>query len=285
VVILLALLGPARPAEAAGDKRVCIAASESAQRLRKEGKLRAAREQLAVCSARECPALIRQDCAGWLNDVVSSTPSVVVAAKDTQGRDTMAVKLFIDGELVQERLDGKAIALDPGMHTFRYELDAEHAHEDPVAIREGEKNRVLAVSFQSNAAAPVTPAAARPAEPAPTAHEEPSPTHEGTTAATKGPAPIPLGAYVFGGAALASLGIGSVLLLSAGGDARSLRSSCAPSCDQGQVDSARSKALVGDVALGVGVVAAAAAVWMVLVKPPAPAPKRDAVWLPRVTAR
>src|SRR5262245_34160024 len=94
----LAIVGTVGPADAARvDKKTCIASSESGQKLRHDGKLRAAREQLLVCARPECPAVIRQDCAQFLNEVASSTPSVVIAARDTNGKETLAVKVTIDG--------------------------------------------------------------------------------------------------------------------------------------------------------------------------------------------
>src|SRR5262245_25347194 len=75
------------------DKRTCLATNESAQRLRKDGKLRGAREQLVVCARTECPLVVRQDCAQWLNEVGAAIPSVVVAARDASGKETLAVKV------------------------------------------------------------------------------------------------------------------------------------------------------------------------------------------------
>ena len=47
--------------------------------------------------------------------------SVVPAAKDKKGRDIVDVKVSIDGKVVTETLDGKALPVDPGVHTFRFE--------------------------------------------------------------------------------------------------------------------------------------------------------------------
>src|SRR5207248_403412 len=75
-VSFVALAGAASPARAESKNRQCIAASENGQRLRKEGKLRAAREQLLICGQRDCPTVIRQDCGNWMSEVTASTPPV-----------------------------------------------------------------------------------------------------------------------------------------------------------------------------------------------------------------
>src|SRR5207249_3874311 len=80
---------------------------------------------------------------------------------------------------------------------------------------------------------------------------------------------VPIGAFVFGGIGVAALAVGTFFLLQASGDASSLRGSCAPACSHDDVNSARSKAVVADVAFGAGAVALIAAAWMVLVRPSA----------------
>jgi hypothetical protein len=49
--------------------------------------------------------------------------------------------------------------------------------------------------------------------------------------------------------------------LSGRSDVSDLRATCAPNCSESQVDSARTKLIVADVSLGVGVVALAGAAW------------------------
>jgi hypothetical protein len=258
--VALALSAAAAP-PAAGhpDKKACIAASESAQKLRHDGKLRAAREQLLLCAKTECPAIVRADCGQWLNEVVSATPSVVVAARDTNGKETLAVKVSIDGELALPKLDGKSFAIDPGVHQLKYEMDDGMAIDEEVAIREGEKNRVLYVNFHKpappdSAAAPAAPASA------PAASGRPA-----TTIVTSRPG-IPAGAWVFGALGVVGVGVGTYLFLGASSDVSDLQH-CAPLCKHSDVDAARTKALVADVAFGAAGVAVAAALWMALVRP------------------
>lgn len=252
----------AAPPSRGGSKAACISESEAAQKLRREGKLRSAREQLLLCARSECPVVVRQDCAQWLNEVVASTPSIVVAARDATGKETLNVKVTIDGEIALQKLDGKAMTLDPGVHAFKYEAEDGTVVEEEVGIREGEKNRVLTVTFQKPGApvdAPVAPpAAAGPAIP---------PAPRSTTTVTTKPG-VPVGAFVFGGLAVVGAGVGTFMLVSASSDASNLRSTCAPSCSHSEVNSARNKALIADVAFGAGAVSLMAALWMALSRPP-----------------
>jgi hypothetical protein len=106
---------------AADDKQACVAASEKAQQLRSAGKLGEARDQLNICGRSECPKLIQQDCTQWMSEVLANMPSVVPGAKDRKGRDLVDVRLSVDGKVATEMLDGKALVLDPGVHTFLFE--------------------------------------------------------------------------------------------------------------------------------------------------------------------
>jgi hypothetical protein len=256
-LVLLASASAAAPGRA--DKRACVAANEGAQKLRREGHLRAAREQLLVCAKPECPVVVRQDCAQWLNEVVAATPSVVVAARDASGKETLAVKVTIDGELVLSKLDGKAMTIDPGVHKFKYESDDGLVHEEEIAVREGEKNRVLYVNFHK-------PAAPEPPAPSPAPLAAQPSAKPATTIVTTRSA-VPAGAFVFGAVGVAGIGVGAYLVASASSDVSNLRSTCAPSCAHTDVSSARSKALVGDVLLGAGAAALVAAAWMALLRP------------------
>jgi hypothetical protein len=147
-----ALLGGllAAPSAAAADptKRECAAANETAQDLRRAGKLRDARASLAVCTAGSCPGPIREDCAQRLKEVEAATPTLVFEAKDAVGHDLSVVHVTMDGQPLLEKLDGKAIAVDPGEHTFTFEAAGLRRTEDTVVVREGEANRRLRIVLE-----------------------------------------------------------------------------------------------------------------------------------------
>jgi hypothetical protein len=98
----------------------CLAATESSVKLGNEHKLRAERTRLLVCAATSCPADIRKDCVGRVEAVSAQIPTIIFAASDASGSDLSAVNVTMDGEALTERLDGTALSIDPGEHTFRF---------------------------------------------------------------------------------------------------------------------------------------------------------------------
>lgn len=250
----------ASAAARADEKQTCVAAHEKAQRLRIDAKLRAAKEQLVVCSRPECPVIIRQDCAQWMAEVNASLPSIVIAARDTSGHDVLAVRVTIDGVTVAEQLDGKPIAVDPGPHKLRYQTSGKPAVEEQILVREGERNRPMTVTFAPSApATPSTTPSTPRADGAATADEEP---------AAKGGSPVlPI---LFIGVGAVALGAALFFDLKGNGDARTLRDVCAPNCKQEDVDGVQTKYVAAGVSLGVGIVAVGIGVTMLLLSPAAP---------------
>src|SRR3954466_9445241 len=117
-----ALLAPAGRAVAAdpttGD---CLTANDKSISLRNEHKLLGARTQLLVCAASSCPAEIRKECTRRIDLINASLPTVVFEAKDGSGNDLSAVTVKMDGELLADKLEGTAISLDPGAHSFTFD--------------------------------------------------------------------------------------------------------------------------------------------------------------------
>ena len=130
----------AAPAEVGVDR--CVEANTAAQSLRREGKLAAAHEQLALCVDTSCPALVRDDCARRLDELDRAQPTIVFDARDSEGHDVSDVTVEVDGRTVAKRLEGLALAIDPGPHTFTFEAPG---HLPKVTqkflLREGEKGR------------------------------------------------------------------------------------------------------------------------------------------------
>jgi hypothetical protein len=89
---------------------------------------------------------------------------------------------------------------------------------------------------------------------------------------------------VIGGGAVAALGTGAALWALGLGERSGLYSGCGTTpagCTSSQVDSSRSKLIAGDVVFGVGLVAAAAAVWLgVRSRSQAAAPSVGVTYLP-----
>jgi hypothetical protein len=232
---------PAAPAEDAEvSKAECLAQYEEAQVARRERRLLASRAALRVCSGASCPSAVRADCVDWLDQVSHSLPSVVVTAR-ARGADVLAVKVFIDGKLAAERLTGFAFELDPGLHRFRFESPPWPVIEREVLASEGVKDRHIDVEF-----APPLPTAAQLA-----AHAE-------------APKPFRLerSDYVFGGIALA----GFATLAYFGGtglyDAHQYETTCHSYCNPSDVDAVRTKLIIADIGMAVGIVALAIGLYL-----------------------
>ncbi len=262
----------------ADEKDVCVKAVERAQVARLDGKLRKAREGFVVCARPVCPDALREDCTRWVGEVDASLPSVVFEAVWSDGRDVTGMTVRLDGQILTGADAGRAVPLDPGEHTFRFEVSGAAPIETHNVIREGEKNRILQVTFTpvapAEAAPPAAPAVAQPTTtPAPAGLWRDPGSEETATAHPSGSAaPIPVLAWVLGGVGVASFGGFAYLGLSGTGQLNSLRSTCAPTCNPSDVNAARNQILVGDILGLVGLAATGVAAWLVLTRPAAAAP-------------
>jgi hypothetical protein len=240
------ILAAPRPAPAAdsAQKAACLRASEEGQRMRAAGRLREARSSFLVCARDQCPAVVRDDCATWTGDVTDAMPSVIFSAHDPAGHPTTAVTVEVDGEAVATHLDGAPILLDPGEHHLRFVHPGARPVERTLTLNKGEKRRSIVVDLE----APSAPAPPPPA-PAPltTTILPPAPPATPHRSATRF-----IGPLAFGGAGIVALGIGTYLLVHASSDVSALESSCSPYCGHDAVDRLRTRALTGDVLLGIG---------------------------------
>jgi hypothetical protein len=133
------------PAHAQITKSQCVAANTSAQTLRREGKLAESREQLQMCSDPKCPGLVVTDCIKRLDELESAQPTVVFEVRNAAGHDVASVTIKMDARPLLYRLDGTAVAVDPGEHTFSFTAEGLAPAERTIVIREGEKARHLPV--------------------------------------------------------------------------------------------------------------------------------------------
>jgi hypothetical protein len=159
LTVLLGLLALCENARAADPTTAdCLAANDTSISLRNEHKLRAARAQLLVCAARTCPADVRNECTRRVGEVNAAMPTVVFEAKDFSGKDLAAVKVMMDGEALAERLEGTALSLDPGEHSFVFDAEGQPELTKQLIIHEGEKDRHESFTFGETAASPAATA-------------------------------------------------------------------------------------------------------------------------------
>jgi len=130
-------------------KSECAAANETAQDLRTSGRLREARQKLAICTADTCPGPIREDCAQRLQDVDTAMPTIMIEAVDAAGHDLTSVHVTMDGQPLVQQLGGTAVEVDPGEHHFVFDAEGFQRTSDTFVVREGEHNRGLHVVLQS----------------------------------------------------------------------------------------------------------------------------------------
>jgi hypothetical protein len=215
----LALGGQPAFADFTGDQ--CIAANAKAQLLRREGKLSAAHEQLTLCVDTHCPGMVRDDCARRLDELDGLQPTIVFDAKDSAGGDVSAVKVAVDGRPLTERLDGSPLSLDPGPHTFTFDVAGQPTTTRRIVLKEGEKGRiehiVVVVVAAVPSASPTAPGAPLPIPP-------PSETAAGGLGTRKTTALVLMGVGVAGVAA------GTVFGLMAGSAWNESKQECAPGC-------------------------------------------------------
>jgi hypothetical protein len=224
----------------ADEREQCASAADKAQQLRDEGKYRTAREQMLLCARDVCPGPIKSDCGKWLTDLDRDAPTVVFGAKDG-ARDVTDVKVWIDGVQIMERLDGKPMIVDAGEHTFRFEYQGQQK-EEKVLIRAAEKGRPLSVAFGAVAPPPPPPGGDKQ--------------EEGSI--------VP--AVVVGGIGILALGSFAIFGIGGKNDVDDLQK-CKPRCAESDVDSARTKLIIADISLGVGIVALGVATYMFLTRP------------------
>ena len=227
----------------AGPKE-CVAAADEGQKLRDESKLNAAREKFIMCAAKACPSVVSKQCSQWLMETEKDMPTMTFRALDDQGKETVEVKVMVDGAKVSDTIDAHALALDPGEHKVRYERADGRAVEEKILLRPGEKNRLIELTFQVKVAPPVETPKPLPPPPPPQDHAF----------------RIPLLGWV--GIGVGAVGIASTVLLasSANSAETDLRNTCAPHCDPSLKSSIDTKVALANVALVAGIAGTAFAV-------------------------
>jgi hypothetical protein len=250
---------PSSQAFAADDVQECIASHESAQVLRRTGKIKQARDALLNCAKSSCPSLVQVDCAELLNEIVKNIPTVVITAREN-GTDISSVKVSIDGELVTQKLDGQEIELNPGVHKFKVELGNWPTIEREILIVSGARSRVLNFDFGAEPRPPEGPAtpgfAAQPAPP------PPPPTHRPVQTITY----ILLGTTVLGGVGFGVLGTMGQ------NEKKKLEEpdSCKPLCTDDDLAPIKTRFLFADISLAIGAVSAVGALVTYVTRPEVP---------------
>lgn len=254
LLLCLGLCLSASPAHAE-DKQSCIDAHGRAQELRGKNDLVGAKAELSRCTQRSCPAMIRSDCGRFLEALNAEIPTVVFYVRNVGGDDIAEAKVSVDGKLMQSRLDGSGVAVNPGAHLVHFELADGRSFDKKVVVREGERLRPVGVELSSQ-----TPAAEKqPAETKPADEPVSPPAHSArTTASPPTQSVLP---YVLAGVGVLGLASFSYFGLTGRSKQQKLEA-CSPGCDgsrRGEFNDMQRDFLIADVSLGVGVAALAGA--------------------------
>jgi hypothetical protein len=225
----------------ADDKSVCLEAVSKGQRFRDAHKLVEAREQLRLCAAAQCPAVVQTDCVNWLAEAEAGIPTVVVTATDGDGRDRLDVEVSLDGQLLTSSLQGKALAVNPGPHQLHAVSSDGAAIDQSIVVREGIKNQNIALVLASKRGAE------RPAR------------GSASTWPTVG--------WVAGAVGLIGLGVGAVFGVKAISDKNDARCDSSNACDAGPLGDANSSATASTVAFVAGGVLVAGGAAILLFSP------------------
>jgi|HubBroStandDraft_1064217.scaffolds.fasta_scaffold325878_1 hypothetical protein len=240
VVSAIALCGaPARGADAKPQsveaaKAQCIAESEAAQKLALDQKLVLARPHFVACATSLCPVAVVRDCADQLAKLDASIATVVPSAHDLDTGRPLAFALRIDGAPSDVPADGRAIAIDPGVHQFEFELRGGQREEYRIAVAEGAKLLRVVASFDMGNAKR---------------------------------APIPVSAWIIGGAGVAGVAMTAIFGIESLTQWETLHSE--PGTEYTQADKAalETKEAITDVSLGVAVLGLGTATALILFRP------------------
>jgi hypothetical protein len=249
----IAHAGPPAAASSESERATCATSYEQGQRFSREGKLLRAREELLVCARPPCSEGLVRYCAEWLREVERRAPSLIVVARTRDGRDFLDARVAIDGVRVAERVDGRALAIDPGEHVVSLERDGHAKLDRQVLVVEAEKSRTILFTIE-DAPPPVPASAVAPLpSPAPRATER----------------PVPATAFVAGGLGALTLG-GFVVFAASGYSAEKSRlEPCRGHCLDSDVSAVRSKYILADVFLGLSIVSFGVAAYLILTRPAA----------------
>ncbi|HEY5955528.1 MAG TPA: hypothetical protein VIV60_03200, partial [Polyangiaceae bacterium] len=215
----------------------CVQNFENGQRLRKEGKLKAATESLIACSQPVCPQFIAKECTSLYTEAQASLPTITVRATEGQSHLLTDVDVYLDGELLTKRLDGRAVAVDPGVHELRFELPNKSPLTEKVLVAEGEKNKIVSGDFPSPQSATSTAESSGPLRQSAANTDGITP----DSPSNAGKPGVRAAAYVVGGLGIVGLGVGATLYALANKDFNHLDSTCRPDCSDDEVNAVQRK--------------------------------------------
>jgi hypothetical protein len=185
----------------------------------------------------------------------------VFSAK-ANGEDVTDVKVLLGDEVLAESLDGRAVQMDPGTHSFVFESAKHGQKEAKVVIKEGQKAQSVEVEFAPDA--PIAAATTNGAEPS------------GDSISTDDASGRRTIAYVLAGVGAVGLGGFAYFGLSGKSEQDGLDCADTKTCSDEDLDPIKKKYLYADISLGVGVISLGVATYLLLTKPTKESPVGEA---------
>jgi hypothetical protein len=220
-------------------------AVEKTESMRAAGRYREARARLLECVNAQCGGDVRRRCAATLQKLDAVTPSIVARAYDSKGNDLTDVSVTLGDQPLANSLDGMAVPVDPGEHRFVFRRAGFEPVTQTVTIRQGEKFKSIEVRLGPDEQAPLL-----------------------TESGTDGSVPLSTTRLAAGGT-LVGVGVVGVvgftwLGLTARSQESELEDECSPACSKARVSSVRTRYVLSNVSLGLGVAALGTAAWVLL---------------------
>jgi len=232
-------------------KPECAQAFEQSQRLRNAFRYVDATAEALKCANPACGAALAEECGKLYGELKAETPSVVVGARDQDGNDLANATVQLGENAKPLAVDGTPLPIDPGNHELIIAATGFEPVVQRVVIRAGEQLRPIVSTLQRVSAksdASVTKQ------------------NDEITARSASSSP-PLATYILGGVALAGFAGFAGFRIAGAHDYDTLSKECKPTCSQSSIDAARNKYIYSDIALAVGLAAAAAAVTIYVAAP------------------
>jgi len=232
------------------DRAACVAAHTNAQELKRGGKLIEAESELKICASAGCPGAIISDCGQWIADLEQTTPSLIFEVR-VDGKQVTDFEVQVDGANVADHT--KAHRVNPGRHVVSVKVPNFEPKEETVALPEGQRMRLVALSFDSPKAETAQAPVALPPQRAPVMDR-----------------PTPVLVYPLLGVGVAGLGSFAVFSILGKSKESDLETECAPSCSDDDLAPMKRNYLIGDISAGVGAAALVAAGVVYLTRPSKP---------------
>jgi hypothetical protein len=231
----------ADPQGSADALEVCANHAESGERLQASGQLREARDHFIACAQSHCPRVIQSDCRAWLPRLEEATPTVLIRATLLAGEDLQGASARLDGHTL-ELGSGLPQSVDPGTHI----VEVTHAgvtQRQTFVVLLGEKRKAVTLRFTAK----TEPRAARTSLP--------------QAAVPRWPG------FLFFGGSIALFGTTGVMWGLGRSEYTSLRDGCGRNgtCNSADLAASRTKLIVGDIALGIGIAGLAASLYWLFV--------------------